>query len=70
MNRIGDILNEKGLKQKWLSEKLGKTTVMVNLYIKNKRQPKLETLVKISKLLDVNINELLVQDYDFNKHDK
>ena len=67
MNRIGLILNERGLKQKWLSEKLGKTTVMVNLYVKNKRQPNLETLLKISKIIQVDIKELLVLDSDLNK---
>ena len=67
MNRIGLILNERGLKQKWLSEKLGKTTVMVNLYVKNKRQPNLETLLKISKIIQVDIKELLVLDPDLKK---
>jgi putative transcriptional regulator len=67
MNRIGHILNERGLKQKWLSEKLGKTTVMVNLYVKNKRQPNLETLLKMSKILQVDINELIVHDDDLKK---
>ena len=67
MNRIGAILNERGLKQKWLSDKLGKTTVMVNLYVKNKRQPNLETLLKISKIIQVDIKELLVLDPDLKK---
>jgi putative transcriptional regulator len=67
MNRIGQILHDKGLKQKWLSEKLGMTTVMINLYIKNKRQPKLDTMVKISRILNVDINELILRDSNFDK---
>lgn len=59
MNKIGEQLKLKGLKQKWLSDQLGMTTVMISLYVQNKRQPKLETLVKISKILNVEINQLI-----------
>lgn len=41
MNRIGQILKEKGLKQNWLASQLEMTTVMISLYVQNKRQPKL-----------------------------
>jgi len=59
MNLIGDILKEKGLKQKWLAEQLGMTTVMVNLYVQNKKQPKLDTLAKIAQILNVDIHKLI-----------
>ena len=59
MNRIGEQLRNKGLKQKWLADNLGMSTVMISLYVQNKRQPKLETLIKISELLSVDINKLI-----------
>ena len=59
MNKIGEQLKFKGLKQKWLADQLGMTTVMISLYVQNKRQPKLETLVKISKILNVEITQLI-----------
>jgi transcriptional regulator with XRE-family HTH domain len=59
MNRIGQILKEKGLKQNWLASELGMTTVMISLYVQNKRQPKLETLIRISKILDSDVNSLI-----------
>lgn len=59
MNRIGEQLKIKGLKQKWLADKLGMSTVMISLYVQNKRQPKLETLIKISELLSIDINKLI-----------
>ncbi len=59
MNRIGIILKEKGLKQNWMAKQLGMSPVMVSLYIKNKRQPKLVTLIKISKILKVDFNSLI-----------
>lgn len=59
MNRLGEVLKMKGIQQKWLAEKLGMTTVMVSLYTNNKRQPKLETLIKISEILEVDLKELI-----------
>lgn len=59
MNNIGEVLKLRGLKQKWLAEQLGLTPVMISLYVSNKRQPKLETMIRISQLLDVEINDLI-----------
>ena len=36
MNRIKEVLNDKGIKQTWLSEKLGKSYNIVNGYVTNK----------------------------------
>ena len=60
MNRIKDILQEKGIKQTWLAEKLGKSFNMINDYCNNKRQQTLETLSHIATILNVDIIELLV----------
>ncbi|WP_278035173.1 helix-turn-helix domain-containing protein [Flavobacterium nitratireducens] len=59
MNRIKEVLKEKGVKQVWLSEKLGKSYNMVNGYVTNKRQPSIEVLYEIAKLLQVDAKELL-----------
>ena len=32
-NRIKEVLNEKGIKQTWLAEQLGKSFAMVNAYV-------------------------------------
>jgi len=61
MNRIKEILEEKGIKQKWLDEQLGKSYNMVNGYVQNRQQPRLEVLYKIAKILDVEVKELLVE---------
>lgn len=42
MNRIKEVLEEKGIKQTWLAEKLGKSFSIVNSYVCNRRQPSLE----------------------------
>ena len=48
MNRIKEVIDEKGIKQTWLAEKLGKSFNMVNGYVQNRHQPSLETLYKIA----------------------
>ncbi|NHJ87950.1 MAG: helix-turn-helix transcriptional regulator [Asgard group archaeon] len=59
MNRIKKILNEKGIKQKWLAEKLGKSYNMVNSYVQNRRQPSIDDLYRIASILNVDVKELL-----------
>ena len=62
MNRIKEVLKEKGIKQKWLAEKLGKSYNMINAYVQNRQQPRLEVLYKIAKILDVKPKDLLKED--------
>lgn len=59
MNRIKEILDEKGIKQIWLAEKIGKSYNMVNGYVQNRRQPSLELLNEIAKILDVDVKDLI-----------
>ena len=60
MNRIKEVLKEKGIKQIWLADKLGKSYNMVNGYVQNRQQPRLEVLSEIATILEVDIKELLV----------
>ena len=64
MNRIKEVLDEKGIKQIWLSEKLGKSYNMVNSYVKNRSQPSLEVLNQVANILDVDIKELIISNKD------
>ncbi len=59
MNRIKEVLEAKGIKQTWLAEKLGKSYNMVNGYVQNRQQPRLEILYEIAKILDVEVADLL-----------
>ena len=61
MNRIKEVLEDKGIKQTWLAEKLGKSYNMVNGYVQNRQQPRLEVLYEIAKILDVEVKELLIE---------
>lgn len=64
MNRIKEVLKEKGIKQTWLAEKLGKSYNMVNAYVQNRQQPKIEVLYEIAKLLAVEAKDLLIEQKD------
>jgi putative transcriptional regulator len=61
MNRIKEVLKEKGISQTWLAEKAGKSYNTINEYARNKRQPSLEDLYKIAEILNVSAKELLVE---------
>ena len=60
MNRIKVVLKEKGIKQTWLADKLGKSFNTFNGYVQNRQQPRLETLNEISEILDVDIKDLII----------
>ena len=59
MNRIKEVLEEKGVKQTWLAEQLGKSYNMVNGYVQNRQQPRLEVLFEIAKILGVKPQDLI-----------
>ena len=59
MNRIKEVLEAKGIKQTWLAEQIGKSFSVVNAYVCNRRQPSLEQLFEIAKILNVNPKELI-----------
>jgi len=62
MNRIKEVLDEKGIKQTWLASRLSKSYNMVNSYATNKRQPSIEILYNISEILEVDVKDLLTSN--------
>lgn len=62
MNKIKVVLEEKGITQIWLAEKLAKSYNMVNSYVQNRRQPSLEDLNRIANILDVDVKDLIVSN--------
>ena len=67
MNRIKEVLEEKGIKQTWLAEQLGKSYNMVNGYVQNRQQPRLEILYEIARILDVDVKDLLIETSKLDK---
>lgn len=59
INRLKVVLAERKRTNKWLAEQLDKDPATVSKWCTNKSQPGLETLVEISKVLEVDVKELL-----------
>jgi len=59
MNRIKEVLEEKGIRQTWLAEKNRKSFSQTNAYVCNRRQPSLEMLFEIAKILGVDVKDLI-----------
>jgi putative transcriptional regulator len=59
INRIRVVLSELNVKHKWLADKMGKNPSTISLWCKNERQPSLETLVEIAKVLNVDARLLI-----------
>lgn len=66
LNRIKEILDEKGISQTWLAKKLDKSFNSVNSYVCNRTQPHLETLLQISQILNVDLKDLIADQEQIN----
>ena len=59
LNRIKVVLAEKNLQNKWLAEQIGRDQATVSKWVTNTTQPSLDMLIKIAKVLNVDLNELV-----------
>ena len=59
LNRIKTALVDNGRTNKWLAEQLGKDPATVSKWCTNACQPSLEMMITISKLLKVDLNDLV-----------
>ena len=62
LNKIKEVLDSKGISQTWLAKQLGKSFSTVNCYARNKYHPDLETLLEISKILEVDLKDLITDE--------
>jgi DNA-binding XRE family transcriptional regulator len=58
-NRIKDELLKQGKTQAWLADELGVEFQTISRYVNNRRQPSIETLYQIAKILKVSPKDLL-----------
>ena len=59
INRIKVVLAEKKRTNKWLAEQLGCAPTTVSKWCTNACQPPMETFIKVAKLLEVVLSELV-----------
>ena len=53
-----ELFRSKGIKQKWLAEKMGVSEVTISNWVTKKSSPSKKHLEKLGNLLGVSINEL------------
>lgn len=58
-NRIRVVLAEQRLTNRWLADKMGVTEITVSRWVTNKIQPSMAQFIEISKLLKVDLKELI-----------
>lgn len=63
INRLKVVLAEKKRTNKWLCEQLNVNPSTVSKWCTNSSQPDIETLIRISKLLTVEMEDLLNKRY-------
>ena len=59
MTILKELLKSKGLKQKWLADKIGVSEVTVSNWCAGKSIPKKENVIRISELLDVPVKSII-----------
>ena len=62
LNRLKIVLVEQHKTAKWLATQIGKDPATISKWCTNKAQPSLETLYKISEILNVKMSELVKLD--------
>ena len=68
LNRIKEVLDEKGISQTWLGKKLDKSFNAVNSYVCNRTQHNLETLLQRSQILNVDLKALIADKEQMNNY--
>lgn len=62
INRLKVVLAKKKKTDKWLAMQLGQDQATVSKWCANTAQPTLKTLIRIAKLLHVEVHELIGTD--------
>ncbi len=56
---LKEFLKSKGVKQKWLAQRIGVSEVTMSNWVKGKSSPTKKNLEKLSEILNVHINDLV-----------
>lgn len=56
---LKELLKSKGVKQNWLAQRIGVSTVTMSNWVKEKSHPSKKNLFKLSEVLNVHLNDLV-----------
>lgn len=59
INRLKKVFDERKVQNRVLAKFFGKSEATISLWRNNKRQPSLDELLEIAKLLRINIHDLI-----------
>ncbi len=62
MTKLSEILKQRGIKQTWVAEKLGVSKQAVNNWVNGKHIPQSKYILKLAKLLEISIEELIKEN--------
>jgi putative transcriptional regulator len=57
-SKIGELINERGLKRKWIAEKVGVTPKQISNWVTGYSYPTVEKAFKLANLLGVKVDDL------------
>jgi DNA-binding XRE family transcriptional regulator len=57
-NRLKEIIEDRGIKQLWLADKVGITRTTMGNLINNRYNTSLEVALKIAKILNLKVEEI------------
>ncbi|MEO2050250.1 MAG: helix-turn-helix transcriptional regulator [Allomuricauda sp.] len=66
MNRLNEVISEKGITQTWLANQMNKSYNTINEYVRNKRQPSLKDLYKLATILNIEAKDLILDMKQYN----
>ncbi|PHS52810.1 MAG: hypothetical protein COB01_06385 [Lutibacter sp.] len=56
---LKELLKSKGVKQNWLAQRIGVSTVTMSNWVKGKSHPSQKNLMKLCEVLNVHLNDLV-----------
>ena len=63
---LKEILEDKGIKQKYIAEKLGVSVSAVSLWVKGTTQPSITNLKKLAEVLSVDVSLIINGKMEWN----
>lgn len=63
-NRLKKILEDRGIKQTWLAEKVGVTRGNMSNIINNRQQTTIEVAFKIADILNLKLEDIFIYSKD------
>jgi len=62
LTKLEKILQEKGIKQVWLAKRIDKSPAELNRWVKGKIVPAYENMCKISKAINIPVEDIFFDD--------